>query len=122
MISADTNQIQQNVSTEIKLTSDHGNYVALPPGAMAPTFTISGTGGTIVSQYILDAYNALVTVLGTTDGVTLTITDPKNGEAVSVAVHSVASLQAEVMSEGDPVSEAGTPGDNVPPPAADVPT
>lgn len=122
MLSLDQPQALQNVNTEIKLTSDHGNWDPKPTTVQSTTFTIAGTGGSIVSQFITDRYTALVTVLGTTAGVQVTITDTVNSEAVSVSVMSAAALQSETTSDGGPASEVGTPGDNAPPPGADVPT
>lgn len=123
MLNLDQPQIQQNVNTELKLTSDHGTWNPAPTTVQATTFTISGTGGSIVTEYIVDRFTALLTVAGTTGSQILTITDTVNSEAVSVSVQSAASLASEVASEGDTqAANANPPGDNAPPPQADVPT
>lgn len=122
MLNLDTPQIQISVNTEIKLVSDHGNWNPAPTTTQPTTFTIVGTGGSIVSEYIVDRFTAIVTVAGTTASQLLTITDTVNNEAVSLSVQSVALLQSEATSDGNPSTEVTTPGDNAPPPTADVPT
>jgi hypothetical protein len=122
MINLDQPQIQQNINTEIHLTSDHGTWNPVGQTTQPTTFTIAGTGGSIISEYILDRYNAIVTVLGTTAGTLLTVTDTVNGEAVSVSVQSAAGIASEESSDGDSVpADQNPPGDNQPPPAIDVP-
>jgi hypothetical protein len=122
MLTLDQPQAQISTNTEIHLTSDHGNWNPAPSTVQPTTFTISGTGGTIVSEYIVDRYNALLTVIGTSAGVGLILTDTLNNEAVSVTVMSVSELDSESTSDGDPVTEVAVSGDNAPPPPIDVPS
>jgi hypothetical protein len=121
MLTLDQPQIQQNVNTEIHFTTDHGNWVPSNKTTQPTTFTLTGAGGSIITEYIVDAYNALVTVLGTVAPGLLTLTDGVNNEGASVSVQSIAGIQAEAVAEGDPTTNVGTPGDNAPPPVEDVP-
>ena len=122
MINIDQPQILQNMNTSLRVTSDHGNWNPAPTTVQPTTFTMTGTGGSIVSEFIVDRFTAILTLLGTTASQLLTITDTVNNEAFSVSVQSSALLQSETITDGDPSSEVQTPGDNAPPPTADVPT
>lgn len=118
MLNPDQPQIQQNVNTEITVRSDHGNWTPSVSTNQPTTFTITGSGGSIVSEWIVKADTAIITVLGVTAGQILTITDTVNSEAFSVAVQTVATIQSEITSEGDSVpADLQPPGDNQPSPS-----
>src|SRR5579863_1082992 len=104
MLKLDQPQIQQNVNTELQITSDHGTWNPAPTTTQPTTFSITGTGGSIVSEYIVDRYTAILTVAGTSGSQILTLTDTVNNEAVSVSVQSMTLLDSEITSDGDTLS------------------
>lgn len=81
MLTADIDRVQINKSTQIRLFTDHRNWIQSTP--QAPVFAVP-SGIAITAQEILDDHTALLTVNPTTANSLVTLTDPMNGEAVTL--------------------------------------
>lgn len=83
MLTCDIDRIQIGVPTQVKLSTDHRNWVQSPAVNQAPIF-VPPPGLAIVSQQILDDHTALLSVNPAIANSLCTLTDTMNGEAVTL--------------------------------------
>lgn len=83
MLTCDIDRIQIGKNTQIRLFTDHRNWIQSPFSAQAPAF-VAPAGIAIVSQVILDDHTALLTVNPLSANTLITLVDAMNQEAITL--------------------------------------
>lgn len=114
MLSVDIDRILVGKNTQIRLFTDHRNWVQSPT-PQAPAFA-APSGLTIVAQEILDDHTALLTVNPTTPNSLVTLLDSMNNEAVTLkcwnADQFAAAGEVSQTDDVDPADQSNNPIDD----------